>query len=189
MEEMELTGNINVNFTYLDDFEANPDHQTKATAWFTDGTEVIFAAAGGAGTSVMNAANALTDKFVIGVDVDQSGKSDTVITSAKKELKNAVYQNLTAIYDEDSSVFKAGETTILDATNDGIGLPSDFSRFNTFTSADYDAIFAALKANTDSIRTNISSNISAKGEDETQKDATQRDIDALGLVKVSVELS
>jgi basic membrane protein A and related proteins len=37
----------------------------------------------------------------------------------------------------------------------GVSLPEDFSRFATFTKADYDAIYAKLVADTDGIRANI----------------------------------
>ena len=56
------------------------------------GTEVIFAAAGGAGGSVMKAAEEKQNKWVIGVDVDQRAESRTVLTSAIKSLGSSVYQ-------------------------------------------------------------------------------------------------
>ena len=49
-----------------------------------EGTECIFACGGGVG-NVMKAAET-ADKVVIGVDVDQSVESETVITSAMKNL-------------------------------------------------------------------------------------------------------
>jgi basic membrane protein A len=142
---------VEVMFTYLGDFGPSPDHQTKAAAWFNQGTEVIFAAAGGAGNSVMAAASEQSKK-VIGVDVDQSGESTTVITSAMKMLGLSVYEALEDFY---ANEFKGGESITLDVTVDGVGFPDDFSRFSTFTKADYDAIYAKLVADTDGIASSI----------------------------------
>ena len=66
-------GAIELKHTYLDSFAPDEGHQTKAAGWYTTGTEVIFSCAGGAGNSVMKAAeqHAGGGKWVIGVDVDQ----------------------------------------------------------------------------------------------------------------------
>ena len=82
-KELDIT--VNARYTYLGDF-IDPKFVTQAVSWYNDGTEVIFSSAGGAGNSVMAAAEE-TDKFVIGVDVDQHDESDTVITSAMKTSK------------------------------------------------------------------------------------------------------
>lgn len=147
----ELNEKVTIQYTYLGDFEPTPAHQTRAAAWFSSGVEVIFAAAGGAGNSVMAAAEA-SDGKVIGVDVDQSAESTTVITSAMKGLGTSVYLALDNYYND---AFKGGVIETLDVTVDGVSLPDDFSKFKNFTKADYDKIYAALVADTDSIRTNI----------------------------------
>jgi len=107
---------------------------------------MVKAAAEAAGTSV------------IGVDVDQSGLSDTVITSAVKGLDVSVYDMLTDLLNDS---FNGGQILRFDATNDGIGLPMNNSRFQTFTQAQYDAIFNRL-ANGD-----ITVNASLEMEDIT----------------------
>lgn len=133
---------ISIRYTYLGTFNEDSTYQTRAASWYTDGIEVIFAAAGGAGNSVMKAAEQQgDDAWVIGVDVDQSAESETVITSAKKELNNSVYDALASIYDDS---FEGGRSVNYDATIDGVGLPDDFSRFTTFTEAMYDDIFALV---------------------------------------------
>ena len=92
--------------------------------------------------SVAAAASA-NDAAVVGVDVDQSSESDTVITSSMKMLSNSVYTAITEAYD---GTFAGGKTTTFDAANDGVGLPMDTSKFNTFTQEDYDTIYAKLVA-------------------------------------------
>ncbi|MFO7969033.1 MAG: BMP family ABC transporter substrate-binding protein [Candidatus Izemoplasmatales bacterium] len=133
---------ISIRYTYLGTFNEDSTYQTRASSWYSGGIEVIFAAAGGAGNSVMKAAEQQDDDaWVIGVDVDQSAESETVITSAKKELNNSVYDALASIYDDS---FEGGRSVNYDATIDGVGLPDDFSRFTTFTETMYDDIFALI---------------------------------------------
>ncbi len=138
-------GAIQIKYEYLNSFAPDAAHQTKAAAWYTAGTEVIFVAAGGAGNSVMKAAEGIANKYVIGVDVDQKAESERVLTSAMKELGNSVYQTLADIYDNDAV---GGESITLDAAVDGVGLPQDFSRFETFTQAMYNTIFAKVEGKT-----------------------------------------
>ena len=71
----------------------------KAAAWYNEGTECIFACGGGVGNSVMKAAET-ADKVVIGVDVDQSVESETVITSAMKNLGDSIYGALEDYYND-----------------------------------------------------------------------------------------
>ena len=84
------TGSIKINYTYVGSFNATPENQTLATSWYQNGVQVIFAPAGGAGNSVMSAAEN-NNGLVIGVDIDKSFESHTVITSAIKMIKNSVY--------------------------------------------------------------------------------------------------
>jgi basic membrane protein A len=133
-------------YEYLGNFNNDPAHTTKAEGWYSAGVEVIFAAAGGAGNAVMKAAEN-TGKKVIGVDVDQSSQSPTVISSAKKELAVAVQQELKALILDNS--FKAGKTLVKGANEDAIGLPQGESfKFTTFTTAQYEAILALVKNGT-----------------------------------------
>jgi basic membrane protein A len=64
-----------------------------------------------------------------------------VITSATKGLRESVYQAIEAMYND---AFPAGESWLLAADRDGVGLPMATSKFATFAQADYDAIFAKL---------------------------------------------
>jgi len=128
-------------YTYLGTFDAGPDVETQAAGWYDGGTELIFAAAGGAGGSVMSAAED-ADAWMIGVDVDQSGESDRVLTSAMKALAESVELALEAHYDDDA--FPGGETWYLGAADDGVALPMETSRFSTFTQQDYDDIYDTI---------------------------------------------
>lgn len=139
----ELGIDVDVTYTYTGSFDATPEAKSMATGWYQSGTEAIFACGGSVGNSVMAAAEESENGKVIGVDVDQSSESDTVITSSMKMLSNSVYTAITEAYD---GTFAGGKTTTFDAANDGVGLPMDTSKFNTFTQEDYDTIYAKLVA-------------------------------------------
>ena len=139
--EMGIEGLV-LNYHYTGGFAATPEAQALAAAWYADGIEVIFACGGPVGNSVMAAAEAAGGK-VIGVDVDQSAESPTVITSAVKGLAPAVEQTLAAYY---AGEFPGGEAQVKDAALDGVGLPMASSKFTTFTQEDYDKIYAQLVA-------------------------------------------
>jgi len=137
--ELGISG-IEVMYTYTGAFAATPEAQSMAASWYQNGTEVVFGCGGAVGNSVMAAAQEKGAK-VIGVDVDQSFESDTVITSAMKLLSNSVYDGVKAFYDGN---FPGGKTSVFTVSNEGVGLPMDTSKFNTFTQADYDAIYKKL---------------------------------------------
>ncbi len=129
----------NNRYTYLGNFDPSPDHKDMAESWYFDGTDIIFAAAGGAGSSIMAAAED-SDAWMIGVDVDQSANSPTVLTSAMKALGVAVQDMLEDFYND---AFRGGEVINLTASEDGVGLPTDDDawRFDTFTVAQYNSIY------------------------------------------------
>ena len=133
-------GDVEINYHYLGGFAPAPEHVVTASTWFVGGTEVIFAAAGGAGLSVMAGADD-TGCITIGVDSDQYHVNETVLTSAMKALDVSVHDMLTDIVNE---AFRGGMEHIFDASMNGVGLPMGTSRFTTFTQAQYDAIFGQI---------------------------------------------
>ncbi|TXJ46856.1 BMP family lipoprotein [Brachyspira pilosicoli] len=136
------SGSIKINYTYVGNFNSTPENQTLATSWYQSGVQVIFAPAGGAGNSAMAAAEQ-NNGLVIGVDIDQSAESKTVITSAVKMLGGSVYDAIDAYYNNN---FHGGQSVVLDAKVNGIGLPMETSRFKHFTKDEYDAIYQQLVA-------------------------------------------
>ncbi|NLO86503.1 MAG: BMP family ABC transporter substrate-binding protein [Clostridiales bacterium] len=159
---------ITMNYHYTGGFAATPEAQALAAAWYNDGIEVIFACGGAVGNSAMAAAEAANGK-VIGVDVDQSGESQTVITSAMKGLAASVEKVLAAYA---AGEFPGGQSLTLGAADNGVSLPMENSKFATFTQADYDALYAKLAA----------------GEVAIKTDADAEQADGLGttIVKVAV---
>lgn len=86
--------------TIGDDNTAWSDTETAyklATAQFASGVDVVFAAAGGAGIGVLQAAKD-NEKYAIGVDANQNGvQSGFVLTSMVKRVDVAVYKTLEMI--------------------------------------------------------------------------------------------
>ena len=132
--------NVKVDYNYLGGFNPSPEIQTKAASWYRNGVQVIFVAGGGAGNSVMAAAEQ-NNGYVIGVDVDQSGESSSVITSAMKMIGESVYNAIDEFY---KGNFPGGQSVVLDAKVHGIGLPMETSKFKNFTQEDYDNIYQKL---------------------------------------------
>ena len=97
-EELGITVDMNYSWQYGSTFSASTDLQTMINGWYVNGTEIVFACGGSMFQSIVAAASA-NDKFVIGVDVDQSGESEYVVTSAMKGLADAVQWAVAKVYD------------------------------------------------------------------------------------------
>lgn len=137
----ELGINTEIMYTYSGSFLASPEIQSTANSWYQGGTSVIFSCGGAILGSVIAAAEQKDTAKVIGVDVDQSAQSKTVMTSAMKMLTKSVYS---AINDYYANSFQGGTVQKFSAENGGIGLPMETSHFNTFSQADYDAVYTKL---------------------------------------------
>ena len=92
--------------------------------------------------SVAAAAGA-NDGKVIGVDVDQSFESDTVITSAMKGLADSVQWALTKFYGSDFASI-GGTVTSLGAKDNAVGLPTATWSLTQWTVDEYNAMLAAM---------------------------------------------
>ena len=140
---------VTIQYHYTGDFDDTPDNAATAETMYEDGVQVIFAAGGAVGLSVMSEAEKDSEGLdkVIGVDVNQgpggADLSDTVITSAMKGLGTSVVQALEEYYADE---FPGGEVWVLDASNDGVGLPTDVDSwgFENFTVERYNDIYEDL---------------------------------------------
>ena len=128
---------IKLKYMYLGGFEENAEYEYIASSWFAGDTQVIFASAGQAGISVMKAAKKYKDKYVVGVDIDQSSQSNTVITSVVKNSKRAVYDQLKNIYDDK---FEGGKYATYGIDDGYIYLEMENSRFKKFSKEQYDKL-------------------------------------------------
>ena len=135
----ELGVQVEMNYTwqYGEDYAASPELQELCNGWYQNGTQVIFACGGAMLQSVAEAA-AANGGYVVGVDTDQSGSSDTVITSAMKDVGLAAEYAIGKVYDNDWSDI-GGLTTTLGAADDVVGLPTEEGswRLKTYTVEEY----------------------------------------------------
>ena len=141
--EMGKQVEINYTYQYGATFQASPELQALVAGWYTNGTQIVFSAGGSIFQSITDAA-AANDGSVIGVDVDQSGQSDTVVTSAMKGLASSVQWALGKAYDGTWADI-AGVETSLGANEDAVGLPTDTWSMETYTVAEYEALLAGIK--------------------------------------------
>ena len=133
---------LKYSWAYGSSFSASTDLQTMATGWYQAGTEVIFACGGSMFASI-SAAAAAEDKKVVGVDVDQSSQSTTVITSAMKGLADATQWALAKHYDNKWSEV-GGIATSLGAKDNAVGLPVATWSLKNWKVADYEALLAKI---------------------------------------------
>ena len=141
----ELNEKVEMNYSwqYGANFSASPELQTMAAGWYQAGTEVIFACGGSMFASVAAAAGAEEGK-VIGVDVDQSFESTTVITSAMKGLADSVQWALGKFYaGEFASI--GGVQTSLGANENAVGLPTATWSLTKWSVDDYNAKLQEIK--------------------------------------------
>ncbi len=144
--ELDVQVEMNYSWQYGSAFSASPELQTMANGWYENGTEVIFAC-GGSMFSSIAAAAAANDGFVIGVDSDQSGDSDTVITSAMKGVGEAAMFAIEKFYDGSWDSIGGIDTT-LGVDEDAVGLPTATWSLENYTVEQYNETLEAVKAGT-----------------------------------------
>lgn len=154
-------GATEIKFWFSGSFVQSDQIRDKMAAWYADGTEIIFSCGGAIFKSVLSAAESFDGAKIIGVDIDQSGESRRILTSAVKGIARSVELSLTAYYDNGGkwSHQRAGKTALLGAAEECIALPTDDGawRFSVFTKAEYETLLAALKSG----ETNVSNDSAA----------------------------
>jgi len=145
-KEMGKTVELKYSWQYGAAFSASPELQTMISGWYETGTEIVFACGGSMFSSITAAASA-NDAYVIGVDVDQSFESETVVTSALKGLSSATEWAIAKNYNGEWDT--VGDVAIsLGANDNAVGLPTATWSFETYTVEEYEAQLAAIKDGT-----------------------------------------
>ena len=116
--------NVEVQSQYAESFADSAKGKSIAQKMFSDGCDVVFHAAGGVGTGVIQAAKD-AGKYAIGVDRDQAYLApENVITSALKRVNTAVIDVSTQLQ---SGKIEGGTDVSLGATEDCVGIPEEHS--------------------------------------------------------------
>ena len=144
-KELGVDVTVNYSWQYGETFQASNDLQTMIAGWYNTGTEIVFACGGNMFASISAAASA-ADGYVVGVDVDQSSESATVVTSAMKGIDQAAILAIGHSYDGTWDEV-GGKTTTLGANEDAVGLPTaaDSWRFEAFTVDEYNSLLESIK--------------------------------------------
>ncbi|MDO4544904.1 MAG: BMP family ABC transporter substrate-binding protein [Bacillota bacterium] len=150
---------VSVNYHYCGSSEDRNQRLELATGWYEGGTEVIFACGSQLEQPVIEAAE-LTDREVIAFETDKSQMSDTILTSAVKDIATALETALEQYRDEE---FPGGTTMIYDAANEGIRLELENGRLQNFTEAQYRDVFGGLAAGTTEVQDHAAGSIGGLG--------------------------
>ena len=167
-KELNITGDVVVEYIYGGAFQGDADITAAMDAWFGEkGVEVVFASGGGIFTSAAEAAKKVGGK-IIGVDSDQAPVIDGMyqvegmtLTSAMKGLAPTVKDTLTAIVLENKWADYAGKIETLglvsaDPEANYVQLPMESTQWcDTFTQDDYKALVAAMFEGTVTVSSDI----------------------------------
>ena len=102
---------------YSQDFVDQAKCKEIALNQIAEGSDVVFAAAGGCGLGALQAAGS-RDDWGIGVDSDQAFLGRRILTSATKKVDVGVYQTIKKVQD---GTFSGGQSTLFDLANGGVG--------------------------------------------------------------------
>ena len=152
---------IRLSFQYGDSFSASQELQAQISGWYQGGTQVVFSCGGSMLQSVKSAAAEKAGAKIIGVDVDQHGESEQVITSAVKGLTPSVKKVLGQWAENKWDSDLAHQLSVLGAADDATGLPTSTEawRFSTFTVAQYQTLFEQVKNGNVQIASDTPSNM------------------------------
>jgi basic membrane protein A len=108
---------VTVRSAYSEDFVDQAKCKELALNQIAQGSDVVFAAAGGCGLGALQAAK---DRGLwgIGVDNDQSFLGPHILTSATKKVDVAVYETIQKVRDGE---FEGGRSTLFDLATGGVG--------------------------------------------------------------------
>jgi basic membrane protein A len=153
-KEKNITVDMNYGWLHGAGFSASTELQGMLEGWYSNGTQVVFSCGGSMCPSAFAAAAANNGK-VIGVDVDQSSQSATVITSAMKGLASGTKHALAEFYAGNWDKNMADKAVNLGAKDNAVGLPTATWKLQNFTVAQYNELFAKLAAGTVSVDSNV----------------------------------
>ena len=160
--ELGETVDVKISFQNGAAFSASPELLTQISGWYANGTEVVFACGGSMLSSVIAAAQENGNAKVIGVDVDQAGLYDGIITSAVKGLAPSVEKILGEWNNGEWDAKLANKESKLGVADNATGIPtaSGSWRFETFTTDEYNALFADVVSGKVAIKNDVAADMS-----------------------------
>ena len=143
-KEKNIKADVRISHQFGSGFSASPELQQQINGWYTSGTQIVFACGGSMSESVFAAAAQNRAKS-IGVDVDQSGVSETVVTSAMKGLKESVEIVLKQYFDGEWDTKLSDKLSNLGAKDGAVGLPTATWSMKNYTVDQYNQLLNAVK--------------------------------------------
>ncbi|EGO63613.1 BMP family lipoprotein [Acetonema longum] len=143
------------NVIYQGTFHDVAAGQQLAAQMYDKGVSVVFAAAGGVGTGVINEAVTRTkagkEVWMIGVDVDQYAQGyydadktkSVVLTSAMKCVDQAAYDMVKGVKE---GTFPGGKTLTFDVKNNGVGIPAANPNLTGDVTTKVKEVFAGMQS-------------------------------------------
>src|SRR5215204_2638164 len=113
----DANANVKTPFAYSQDFVDQAKCKELGLNQIAEGSQVVFAVAGGCGLGALDAAKE-KGKQGIGVDADQAYLGDHIMTSALKKVDEAAF---TAAKQVQDGTFKPGTDTVFDVKSGGVG--------------------------------------------------------------------
>jgi len=164
---------------YPNIWAASPEIQSLAAGWYNSGVQVIQCNTAGGNTSVIAAATA-ANKPVYGSDKDEYDEGPTVVTSEVAFRQPLIYDALVSAYNGTfpggAKPNVAGVSFMPGIESDAVGLVMSHNRFKNYTQAMYDQDYAALKNDTDGVRSNMISVFAATKVDDMWAKVTPKNI-------------
>ena len=135
--------NVEVSAQYAESFSDAAKGKAIANSMYSDGCDIVFHAAGGVGTGVIEAAKD-ANKLAIGVDRDQAYLApENVLTSALKRVNVAIVEISEKILKDGQ---KGGTTISLGASEDAVGIAEDHHLMADDTYKSATGLFDKIKA-------------------------------------------
>ena len=160
-QELNLSEPVSVQYYYAGKFGPTTEATTFADTWYQNGSaDVIFACGGAVYQSVLEASKINGNKKWIGVDVNQYADSSVngsaVLTSAMKNLQDAVEVLLTTYCENDQkwSTDLAENVVTVGCKSDSCKLPTPEAdgegcwNFSNFTVEEYETFYEKVKNGT-----------------------------------------
>lgn len=150
------------DYIYQGTFNDVTAGKTLAAAFYDNGTDTVFAAAGGVGVGVIEEGKtrraAGENVWVVGVDVDQyvdgmyDDTNSVILTSAVKGLGVAAYDSIDSVI---NGTFEGGKVLTLNTTNDGVGLSESQQNLSEEALSAYNEAYEVVKAGTITIPSSV----------------------------------
>lgn len=158
-EELKLTEPVSMQYYYAGQFGPTAEATSFANRWYSNGdADVIFACGGAVYQSVLEASKTNNDAKWIGVDVNQAAdtslKGSSVLTSAMKNLQDAVEVLLTTYCENDQKWGSdlAKNVVTVGCKSDSCKLPTPEAdgegcwNFENFTVPEYEEFYKKVKS-------------------------------------------